>query len=59
MPGSLGVLCSAIREQGSMSKYVYVRDDRIDGYARNTYDGDWSGMTVNNSAFVMRRVYGV
>lgn len=40
-------------------KYVYVSNDRITGYAQNEGSGTRSGISYNNSKFVLRYVIGV
>ena len=59
LDGTGGIRCFALGEDGAMAKYVYVHDERIDGYANNAWDGDMSGIRVNNYAYVLRYVYGV
>lgn len=41
-------------------KYVYISDDKIEGYASNTTsDITHKGLTMDNNMFVLRFVYGV
>lgn len=39
-------------------KYVYVKNDKINGAEGNTSSGTASGITYNNSAYVLRAVIG-
>lgn len=41
------------------SKYLYISDGVITGHAQNESSGTKNGITYNNSAFVLRAVYGV
>ena len=41
------------------SKYLYIYDDKIIGHMENDDSGTKNGITYNNSAFVLRAVYGV
>ncbi|MCM1115671.1 MAG: hypothetical protein NC397_09265 [Clostridium sp.] len=41
------------------TKYLYIYDDHIAGYADNTASGTTNGVTYNNKSFVLRYVLGV
>lgn len=41
------------------TKYLYIRDDRIDGHTDNTKNGTINGITYANNKFVLRFVIGV
>ena len=41
------------------SKYLYIYDDKIIGHMENDDSGTKNGITYDNSAFVLRAVYGV
>ena len=41
------------------SKYLYIYDNRIVGHSGNTINGNNSGITFNNSNYVLRYVIGV
>lgn len=41
------------------SKYLVVKDTQIIGNAYNSSNGTWSGVTWDNTYYVMRYVYGV
>ena len=58
LPGK-GWRCSSLGDDGNMVKYVYVRDDRIEGYSLNTTNGTIEGIQVKNGNFVLRYVYGM
>ena len=58
LPGK-GWRCSSFGDDGNMVKYVYVRDDRIEGYSLNTTNGTVEGIPVKNGSYVLRYVYGV
>ena len=58
LPGK-GWRCSSIGGDGNMAKYVYVHDDRIEGYSTNTTNGTIAGIQVKNGSFVLRYVYGM
>jgi hypothetical protein len=44
---------------GFGAKYLYIYDNRITGHETNTASGANSGVTFNNSQYVLRYVIGV
>lgn len=42
-----------------LSKYVYVSDTKVTGYAKNSQNFTAGGVTINNASFVLTRIIGV
>lgn len=41
------------------SKYVYVSDNKVSGFAHNNSSGTNNGITYDNSRFVLRYIIGI
>lgn len=56
---SIGTYCYGFGVEGHMAKYIYVKDNTVSGYSKNTGNQTVGGITFSNSNFVLRYVIGI